>query len=128
MASKFSSEKLEEIRAQFDQFDADGNGHITCSEIAEVLKALGETTPGYKIRDMIREVDIDENGTIEFNEFVEMYAKVTAEKKTYGLQKTADKAKKLVQVGGLSEASAEGTTHSFAEEEKLAFMARTSVT
>ncbi|XP_019859573.1 PREDICTED: plastin-2-like [Amphimedon queenslandica] len=107
MASKFSSEKLEEIRAQFDQFDADGNGHITCSEIAEVLKALGETTPGYKIRDMIREVDIDENGTIEFNEFVEMYAKVTAEKKTYGLQKTADKAKKLVQVGGLSEASAE---------------------
>ncbi|XP_011409149.2 PREDICTED: squidulin-like [Amphimedon queenslandica] len=72
MASKFSSEKLEEIRAQFDQFDADGNGHITCSEIAEVLKALGESTPGYKIRDMIKEVDIDENGTIEFNEFVEV--------------------------------------------------------
>ena len=39
-----------------------------------------------------------------------MYAKVTSEKKTFGLQKTADKAKKLVQVGGLSEASAEGMT------------------
>ena len=54
------------------QFDADKNGHITASEIKNVLKALGEDTPGYKIRDMIREVDIDENGTVEFNEFLKV--------------------------------------------------------
>ena len=42
------------------------------SEIGEVLKALGESVPGYKIRDMVREVDIDENGTVEFNEFVKV--------------------------------------------------------
>lgn len=36
------------------------------------MKALGEDVPGYKIRDMIREVDLDENGTVEFNEFVEV--------------------------------------------------------
>lgn len=42
------------------------------SEIANVLKALGESTPGYKIRDMVREVDIDENGTVEFDEFVKV--------------------------------------------------------
>lgn len=42
------------------------------SEIANVLKALGESTPGYKIRDMVREVDIDENGTVEFGEFLEV--------------------------------------------------------
>ena len=52
------------------QFDADGNGHITASEINNVMKALGENVPGYKIRDMIKEVDIDENGTVEFGEFV----------------------------------------------------------
>lgn len=34
------------------------------------MKALGESVPGYKIREMIKEVDIDENGTVEFNEFV----------------------------------------------------------
>ena len=34
-----------------------------------MMKALGEDVPGYKIRDMIREVDIDENGTVEFDEF-----------------------------------------------------------
>lgn len=54
------------------KFDADRNGHITVAEIGEVLKALGESTPGYKIRDMVREVDIDENGTVEFDEFVEV--------------------------------------------------------
>ena len=52
------------------QFDADGNGHITASEISNVMKALGENVPGYKIRDMIKEVDLDENGTVEFGEFV----------------------------------------------------------
>ena len=37
-----------------------------------MLKALGDDTPGYKIRDMIREVDIDENGTVEFDEFLKV--------------------------------------------------------
>ena len=55
------------------QFDADRNGHITAGEIKDVLKALGEDTPGYKIRDMIREVDIDENGTVEFDEFLKVF-------------------------------------------------------
>ena len=37
------------------------------------MKALGENVPGYQIRDMIREVDIDENGTVEFGEFLEVH-------------------------------------------------------
>ena len=57
-------------RSLIIKFDADRNGHITVAEIGNVLKALGESVPGYKIRDMIREVDIDENGTVEFNEFL----------------------------------------------------------
>ena len=34
------------------------------------MKALGENVPGYKIRDMIKEVDLDRNETVEFGEFV----------------------------------------------------------
>lgn len=51
-----------------------------------------------------------------------MYKKIKSTKKTFKLADTADKAKKLVTVSGLSEASAEGTTHSFSEEEKIAFV------
>ena len=51
-----------------------------------------------------------------------MYKKVRSSKKTFRLAETADKAKNLVTVKGLSEASAEGTQHSFSEEEKIAFV------
>ena len=36
------------------------------------MKAMGESVPGYKIREMIKEVDLDENGTVEFAEFVKV--------------------------------------------------------
>ena len=55
-----------------EQFDADRNGHIDAKEIGAVLKSLNEDVPAYKIRDMIKEVDIDENGTVEFGEFIEV--------------------------------------------------------
>lgn len=51
-----------------------------------------------------------------------MYKKIQSGKVKFGLAEQADRAKKLVVVGGLSEGSAEGTTHSFSEEEKLAFV------
>lgn len=34
------------------------------------MKALGEDIPGYKIRNIIDEADKDENGKLEFNEFL----------------------------------------------------------
>ena len=51
-----------------------------------------------------------------------MYEKVKSEKKGFKLAETADKAKNIITVGGMSTASAEGTAHSFSEEEKLAFV------
>lgn len=54
------------------KFDLDKNGHITASEIGNVMKALGEEIPGYKLRDIVKEVDADQNGTVEFNEFLEV--------------------------------------------------------
>jgi len=36
------------------------------------MKALGEEIPGYKLREIIKEVDVNQNGTVEFNEFLEV--------------------------------------------------------
>ena len=55
------------------QFDIDKNGHITSTELGEVFKSLGESVPGYKLREMIAQIDKDKNGTVEFDEFVEVY-------------------------------------------------------
>ena len=45
---------------------------------------------------------------MEFNEFLELYREVRKDKKSFGHKKSAEKAKKLVRVSGLSEASDEG--------------------
>ncbi|XP_022782444.1 plastin-3-like [Stylophora pistillata] len=118
-----SPEELAEIRESFDQFDSDKNGHITTSEIGEVMKALGESIPGYKIRDIIKEVDLNENGTVEFNEFLEIYKK-NSKKFSAGTEfkKLIKKTEKVEISGGTSESSAEGTKHTFSEAEKVAFV------
>lgn len=50
----------------------DGNGFITAMEIGNVMKALGEDIPGYQIRNIIDEADKDDNGKVEFNEFIKV--------------------------------------------------------
>ena len=50
-----------------------------------------------------------------------MYSKVKSNKQSFKLAEASEKAKKIVKVGGISEASAEGTQHAYGEEEKEAF-------
>ncbi|KAJ7392218.1 hypothetical protein OS493_013594 [Desmophyllum pertusum] len=118
-----SEDELAEIRESFNQFDLDGNGHITCSELGNVMKALGEDIPGYKIRDIVKEVDIDENGTVEFNEFLEIYKK-NSKKFSAGseFKKLIKKKENLASSGGTSESSAEGTKHTYSDAERVAFV------
>lgn len=40
------------------------------------MKQLGEEIPGYKLRDIIKEVDVNQNGTVEFDEFLEVSGKI----------------------------------------------------
>jgi len=54
----------------------DGNGFITASEIGKAMKALGEDIPGYQVRNIIDEADKDENGKIDFNEFLKVSVKL----------------------------------------------------
>jgi hypothetical protein len=58
------------IRKQFDLFDGDGDGHITLSELQKILQSMGEdTTNVTAVKTIMESVDLDQNGTIEFNEF-----------------------------------------------------------
>ncbi|XP_065192722.1 plastin-2-like [Sycon ciliatum] len=117
----FTEEELAEFRSQFDTFDIDRNGHITCTELTDVFKALGESVPGYKVRELIAEVDKDKNGTVEWGEFLTMMEQVRSKKTKFGLAEASEKTKKLVKVEGMSAASSAGTTHSFDEDETVSF-------
>jgi len=46
--------------------------HVSAEDINDFLEDLGEEVAGFKIQDMIKEVDLNNNGTIELGELIEV--------------------------------------------------------
>lgn len=67
-----SNEKLEQA---FKMFDKDGGGTISPEEIKEVL-GFGSSINQKLIDDIIKEVDENGDGVIQFDEFVHMMRKL----------------------------------------------------
>ncbi|KAG4071384.1 hypothetical protein HA402_004088 [Bradysia odoriphaga] len=62
----------EEIREAFKVFDRDGKGFITAVELRHVMTSLGEKLTDEEVDEMIRSVDVDGDGQINYEEFVTM--------------------------------------------------------
>jgi calmodulin len=65
-----SEEKIAEFRAAFELFDRDRDGTITTKELGTVMKNLGQYLSESELEEMIKQVDLDGNGTIDFKEFL----------------------------------------------------------
>ncbi|KAF3445230.1 hypothetical protein FNV43_RR14924 [Rhamnella rubrinervis] len=61
-----------DLRDAFDLYDADKNGLISASELHSVLKGLGEKCSLSDCRRMIKSVDVDGDGNVNFDEFKKM--------------------------------------------------------
>lgn len=73
MAHKRKEMDSEEgFRGAFCVFDKDGNGFITASELQQVMTNMGEKFTDKNIEEIIRQVDIDGDGQINYEEFVTM--------------------------------------------------------
>jgi len=59
----------EETRQAFASFDEDGNGFISSVELKDVLTKLGDTISGADADRLIRQVDADGDGQINYEEF-----------------------------------------------------------
>jgi len=59
----------EETRQAFASFDEDGNGFISSVELKEVLTKLGDTISEADADRLIRQVDSDGDGQINYTEF-----------------------------------------------------------
>ncbi|KAJ2752804.1 hypothetical protein GGI19_003576 [Coemansia pectinata] len=62
----------DELRDAFKIFDKDGNGYINKKELREAMANLGEKLTDAEIDAMIREADSDDDGHIDFGEFVKL--------------------------------------------------------
>jgi hypothetical protein len=58
--------------AAFNHFDSDGSGSIDMSELGVAMKSLGFEPRKEDLKAMLGSLDDDENGTINFEEFLSM--------------------------------------------------------
>ena len=70
MVENLSEETIKQFRSIFELFDKDGNGQITSKELGTVMRNLGQSPSEEELKQMIREVDLNGNGTIDFKEFM----------------------------------------------------------
>ncbi|KRZ11451.1 Calmodulin, partial [Trichinella zimbabwensis] len=70
-----ADEQIAEFQEAFNLFDKDGDGKITSQELGIVMRSLGQRPTESELRDMVNEVDEDGNGTIEFDEFLQMMSR-----------------------------------------------------
>ncbi|CAN6714493.1 unnamed protein product [Malus baccata var. baccata] len=75
MAEQLTEEQIAEFKEAFCLFDKDGDGCITTKELGTVMRSLGQNPTEAELQDMISEVDADQNGTIDFSEFLNLMAR-----------------------------------------------------
>jgi len=72
---KFSSSvewSDEELRVTFDLFDTNKDGKISKDELSQVLQNLGNQASDEELENMINNADLNQNGFVEFEEFVKL--------------------------------------------------------
>ncbi|BFZ21277.1 hypothetical protein BsWGS_24315 [Bradybaena similaris] len=64
-----------ELKQAFDMFDKNNDGKISCEELGGVLRTLGHEYSQDEVEDMIKHADINENGFVEYDEFLTLMKK-----------------------------------------------------
>jgi len=74
-----SNEKIAEFKAAFELFDKDRDGQIKTKELGTIMRNLGQN-PNYELQcKLMKEVDADGGGTIDFNEFLGLMVRTMKE-------------------------------------------------
>lgn len=121
---KMSHDEKEELREQFTNIDKNGDGYIDLSELKTALELCGFKIPGWRVRRMIEDYDsasTQHQGMLSFDEFEKLCVELKNSEVGSTFKQVVSKKENLETLGGMSDASSEGTTHSVRLEEQLAF-------
>ncbi|XP_061786389.1 calcium-binding protein 2-like isoform X1 [Nerophis lumbriciformis] len=67
---------VKELRDAFKEFDSNGDGQISLTELREAMKKLmGEQVTNREINEILRDADLNGDGLVNFEEFVRMMSR-----------------------------------------------------
>eukprot|EP00438_Fugacium_kawagutii_P033645 Skav204042 [mRNA] locus=scaffold3:143216:143473:- [translate_table: standard] len=75
MADQLTKEEIAEYQKALSRFD-EGDGTISTKELGPAMQALDENPTEAELEEMIKEVDKDGKGTIDFPQFLSLMAKM----------------------------------------------------
>ncbi len=87
---RYDASQIEEFQKEFQTMDLDGSGAVDEAELGLILENLGEKITASRLKGLIKEIDKDGSGEIEYEEFVVMLDAVWRGKGTFGWSRVTD--------------------------------------
>jgi calmodulin len=75
MSETLTEYTIADFRQAFETFDTDKDGYLTYKELSELMAELGHPLKEQDLTDILNEVDIDENQSVDFREFIQLMAR-----------------------------------------------------
>ncbi|XP_039459226.1 plastin-1-like [Oreochromis aureus] len=122
---QISRDDLEDLKEAFNKIDIDNSGYVSEWELQELFKEASLSLPGYKVREIVETFiagDTNKDGKISFEEFVSIYQDLKSRQISETFKKIISRRDGIRSFGGTSGISSEGTQHSYADEDKVAFV------
>mmetsp|Transcript_98537 Transcript_98537/g.175523 ORF Transcript_98537/g.175523 Transcript_98537/m.175523 type:complete len:496 (+) Transcript_98537:75-1562(+) len=83
-------ETIKELHAAFDHYDSSGDGLLSVQELYQMFKKLGKQVSRTQLQQVLKEVDSDNNGEIDFEELVLLEIKMSGARPRADLINFAD--------------------------------------
>ncbi|KAG0711285.1 Glycerol-3-phosphate dehydrogenase, mitochondrial [Chionoecetes opilio] len=71
-----SKSEISENVKRFNSLDTDKKGYISLNDLRASLKARGQDVPGEILHEILNEIDLNHNGQVEFDEYLQMMAAI----------------------------------------------------
>ena len=71
-----TQDNLRKYKSLFDSVDVDKGGEIDVKELNQMLEKVGITMKEEELKEIMKEYDTNETGTIDYIEFVQIFTKL----------------------------------------------------
>ncbi|XP_047469903.1 glycerol-3-phosphate dehydrogenase, mitochondrial-like isoform X2 [Penaeus chinensis] len=73
-----SKSEISDYVKRFNSLDTDKKGYISLNDLRMSLKARGQDVPGETLHEILKEIDLNLNGQVELDEYLQMMAAIKA--------------------------------------------------